>query len=52
MNEIEKIGTNLNGYKDVTSNVNRINKLLLKNSIDIIKFFDNLLSIKKKKFLF
>lgn len=33
MNEIEKIVTNLNGYKEVTSNVNRVNKLLLENSI-------------------
>ena len=49
MNEIEKIVTNLNGYKEVTSNVNRINKLLLENSIDIIKFFDNLLSIEKEE---
>ena len=49
MNEIEKIVTNLNGYKEITSNVNKINKLLLENSIDIIKFFDNLLSIEKEE---
>ena len=29
MNEIEYIIKNLNGYKDVASNVNRINKKLL-----------------------
>ncbi len=32
MNEIEYIIKNLNGYKDVASNVNRINKKLLENT--------------------
>lgn len=49
MNEIEKIVINLNGYKEVTSNINRINKLLLENRIDIIEFFDNLLNREKEE---
>jgi len=49
MNEIESIVINLNGYKDVTSNVNKINKLLLENNVDVINFFDNLLSIEKEE---
>lgn len=49
MNKIEKIITNINGYKEVISNVNKINKLLLENNIDIIEFFDNLLSIEKEE---
>ena len=49
MNEAESIVINLNGYKDVTSNVNKINKLLLENNVDVINFFDNLLSIEKEE---
>ena len=39
MNEIEYIIKNLNGYKDVVSNVNRINKKLLENNINVIRTF-------------
>ena len=49
MNEIKRIITNLNGYKEVTSNVNRINKLLLKHTINIVKFFNDLLKIEKEE---
>ena len=49
MNEVESIVINLNGYKNVTSSVNKINKLLLENNINVINFFDNLLSIEKEE---
>lgn len=49
MNEVESIVINLNGYKDVTSNVNKINKLLLESNINVINFFDNLLNIEKEE---
>ena len=38
MNEVESIVINLNGYKNVTSSVNKINKLLLEKFI-IMKIF-------------
>ena len=49
MNEIEYIIKNLNGYKDVVSNVNRINKKLLENNINVINFFDRLLALEKEE---
>ncbi len=49
MNEIEHIIKNLNGYKDVTSNVNKINKNLSENNIDIFEFFDRLLEVEKEE---
>ena len=49
MNEIEYIIKNLNGYKDVASNVNRINKKLLENNINVINFFDRLLALEKEE---
>ncbi len=49
MNEVESIVINLNGYKNVTSSVNKINKLSLENNINVINFFDNLLSIEKEE---
>ena len=49
MNEIEKTIINLDGYKDVISNVNKINKLLLENNIDVIELFNNLLKTGKRE---
>ena len=49
MNEIEHIIKSLNGYKDVISNVNKINKNLLENNIDIFELFDRLLEVEKEE---
>lgn len=49
MNEIEHIIKSLNGYKDVTSNVNKINKNLLESNIDIFELFDRLLEAEKEE---
>lgn len=49
MNEIEHIIKNLNGYKDVISNVNKINKSLLENNVNIFELFDQLLEIEKEE---
>lgn len=49
MNEIENIISNLNGYKDVIANVNKINKKLLDNNIDVFELFEKLLIFKKEE---
>lgn len=49
MNEIEHIIKNLNGYKDVVSSVNRINKKLLENNVNILDFFDRLLELENEE---
>lgn len=49
MNEIENIIKNLDGYKAVVSNINKINRKLLDNNIDIFALFDKLLNYNKEE---
>ncbi len=49
MDEIENIITNLNSYKEVVSNINKINRKLLDNNIDIFDLFDKILKNDKEE---
>ena len=49
MIEIEGMIHNLNGHQDVITNVNKINKKLLDNNIDVFALFDKLLDSKKEE---